>query len=215
MSGIALVAGASGLIGRQLVRLLLDSGRYAEVKALVRKPLGIDHARLSEIRYDFHHPDPSLIRADVVFCCLGTTIKKAGSREAFREVDEIFSLQVAEAGLANGASRFHIVTAMGADSRSFFLYNRVKGDVEEGLKRLGYPVLHIYRPSLLLGAREERRIGEKIAAGVMGLLQPLLSGPLLKYRAIEASRVARAMLALSASPQQGVFIHSSADLQRY
>lgn len=215
MSKVALVAGASGLVGKQLVKVLLDRPDYSEVKVLVRRKLGINNSRLHEIFYDFTMPEDMPLKADILFCCLGTTIREAGSKDAFRRVDEHFVVQTARLGLLSGASQFHVITAMGADKRSFFFYNRVKGEVEEQLKALGYPALHIYRPSLLLGQRDQKRAGEKAGEFIMNIFDPLMLGPLKKYKAVSATKVARAMEAFAHSSGIGTFIHESDELQMY
>lgn len=187
---IALVIGATGLIGDQLTRKLCQSAHYERVKVLVRKPLGWQHPRLQEIQFDFDNPNGLLTQADDIFCCLGTTMKKAGSKEAFRKVDYQYPMDVARLGREQGATQFSIVTSMGADPNSMFYYNRVKGDVERDLATLNYPALLIFRPSLLLGTRSESRLGEKIGEGVMKLLNPLIPA---KYKAIKSGTVAEAM----------------------
>ena len=187
---IALVIGATGLIGDQLTRKLCQLAHYERVKVLVRKPLGWQHPRLQEIQFDFDNPNGLLTQADDIFCCLGTTMKKAGSKEAFRKVDYQYPMDVARLGREQGATQFSIVTSMGADPNSMFYYNRVKGDVERDLATLNYPALLIFRPSLLLGTRSESRLGEKIGEGVMKLLNPLIPA---KYKAIKSGTVAEAM----------------------
>lgn len=122
----ALVAGATGLIGHQLVNQLLQSDFYSEVRVLVRKPTNKQAPKLIEILYDYNQPDLSQVQGDDVFCCLGTTMKKAGSKEAFIQVDHDYPLQIARAAKQNGAMQYLIVTAMGADPSSSFFYNRVK-----------------------------------------------------------------------------------------
>ncbi|TDB65156.1 NAD-dependent epimerase/dehydratase family protein [Arundinibacter roseus] len=211
----ALVVGASGLIGKQLTQLLIESGYYSEVQVLVRSSLKIVHPRLREIRYDFDKPDASLVKAQDIYCCLGTTMKKAGSKEAFFTVDYEYPLQIARLSLLNGAEKFLIVTAMGANASSTFFYNRVKGEIEEDLRALQFETLHILQPSLLLGDRTERRLGEKIGEVVMKAVGPLMVGPLLKYRAIDSVKVARAMFALAQKPHKGVFFHTSDELQKF
>ncbi|WP_247231874.1 oxidoreductase [Telluribacter sp. SYSU D00476] len=211
----ALVVGATGLIGKQVVQYLLDSPAYSEVRVLVRNPLGISDTKLKEIRYDFSNPDPAVVRGDDIFCCLGTTMKKAGSKEAFRKVDLEYPLQVARLAKQNGARQYLIVTAMGADSDSMFFYNQVKGDVQEELKALQFPTLRIFQPSLLLGNRQETRLGEKIGEGLAVFFKPLMVGPLRKYRAIDSARVARAMVTLAQKPETGVFVYDSDQLQKY
>ena len=211
----ALVVGATGLIGKQLVQRLFDEPSYSLVKVLVRRSLGILNPKLHEIVFDFEHPDLDQVRANDVFCCLGTTIKKAGSQEAFRKVDLTYPLIVARAAKENGARQFLIVTAMGADRNSFFFYNRVKGEVEEELQQLNFYNLRIFRPSLLLGERNERRVGEKIGELLAAVVGPLLIGPLRKYKAIDSAKVARAMALTAQRPGPLVVIYESDELQRF
>lgn len=208
----ALVVGATGLIGNLLTHQLVDSPVYEKVKVLVRKSLNWQHPRLQEIQFDFDHPNGLLTQADDIFCCLGTTMKKAGSKEAFRNVDYQYPLDVARLGLANGARQFAIVTAMGADERSLFFYNRVKGEVERDLTALNYPTLLIFRPSLLLGNRGEKRLGEQLAEGAMRLFNPIIPA---KYKGIEASKVANAMLTTMQQGIVGKRVVESDQLQAY
>lgn len=211
----ALVVGATGLVGQHLVDQLLKVANYSEVRVLVRNPLGKKHPKLREIQFNFQQPEAELVQGDDVFCCLGTTMKKAGSKEAFHTVDYEYPLLVARLAHQNGAQCFLIVTAMGADPKSFFYYNQVKGEVEEDLKKTGFDCLHFIRPSLLLGKRNEMRMGEKVGEVVMKILDPVMVGPLKKYKAIEAARVAKAMVALAQRPAKGVFVHPSDELQAY
>ncbi|MEZ0541410.1 oxidoreductase [Fibrella arboris] len=208
----ALVVGATGLIGDILTHRLVESTAYDRVQVLTRKPLTWQHPRLQEVPFDFDHPNGLLVRADDIFCCLGTTIKKAGSKDAFRKVDYQYPLDIARLGLENGASQFAIVTAMGASSSSSIFYNQVKGDVERDLTALNYPTLLIFRPSLLLGDRGEKRLGERIGSGVMRLVAPLIPA---KYKAIDAEKVANAMLAAMQQQRTGQHIFQSDELQRY
>lgn len=208
----ALVVGATGLIGDLLTHQLANETTYATVKALVRKPLGWQHPRLQEIQFDYDHPNGLLVQADHIYCCLGTTMKKAGSPDAFRKVDYQYPLDVARLGLANGARLFAIVTAMGADPGSSFFYNRVKGEVERDLAALTYPTLLIFRPSLLLGERAENRLGERLAEGAMRLLAPLIPA---KYKGIEAAKVARALLTTAQQNLTGRHVFESDVLQKF
>lgn len=212
---IALVVGATGLIGSQLVTLLLNSSRYQEVRVLVRKSLNNPHPKLVEVLYNFAQPDATQVMGDDIFCCLGTTMKQAGSREAFYAVDHEYPLQIARFARQNGAAQFLIVTAMGAGTDSAIFYNRVKGEVERDLRTVGFNALHFFRPSLLLGNRGERRLGEKIGEKVMRFFDPILIGTLKKYRAIDSDRVAQAMLACAGQDETGVFVHESDELQTY
>lgn len=208
----ALVLGASGLIGDLLTHRLVESSFYANVKVLVRKSLGWQHPRLQEVQFDFDHPNGLLTQATDIFCCLGTTIKKAGSKEAFRKVDYQYPLEVARLGLANGAQQFAIVTAMGADTDSVVFYNKVKGEVERDLTRLHYPTLLIFRPSLLFGNRSEHRLGERIASVAMRLFNPLIPD---KYKGVDAGKVAEAMLETTQQDLTGKHIFESDSLQQF
>ncbi|MBO0938914.1 oxidoreductase [Fibrella sp. HMF5335] len=208
----ALVAGATGLIGDLLTHQLVESAAFDRVKVLTRKALTWQHPRLQEILFDFDHPNSLLLQADTIFCCLGTTIKKAGSRDAFRKVDYQYPLDIARLGLSNGATQFAIVTAMGADPTSSIFYNQVKGEIERDLTALNYPTLLIFRPSLLLGNRTETRLGERIGSVFMSLFAPLIPA---KYKAIDASQVANAMLQTSGQGLTGKHIFESDVLQGY
>jgi uncharacterized protein YbjT (DUF2867 family) len=210
----ALIIGATGLVGNLLTHQLVDSPIYEKVKVLVRKSLPWQHPRLQEVQFDFDHPNGLVTQADDIFCCLGTTIKKAGSQEAFKKVDYQYPLDIARLSLANGASQFAIVTAMGADSKSMFFYNRVKGDVERDLAALNFPSLLIFRPSLLMGSRrqEDSRLAERVAERVMGLLNPLIPD---KYKGIQATKVTNAMLTTAQQGLTGRHVFESDDLQKF
>ncbi|SFD69222.1 oxidoreductase [Spirosoma endophyticum] len=208
----ALVLGASGLIGNLLTHRLVDSPIYSNVKVLVRKSLSWQHPRLQEVQFDFDHPNGLLAQADDIFCCLGTTIKKAGSRENFRKVDYQYPMDIARLGLTNGAQQFAIVTAMGANPASSIFYNRVKGEVERDLAALNYPTLLIFRPSLLFGDRSENRFTERIASGVMRLFSPLIPA---KYKGIDADKVANAILLTMQQELTGKHVFESDVLQEF
>ncbi|WP_025762147.1 NAD(P)H-binding protein [Dyadobacter tibetensis] len=210
----ALVVGATGLVGSQLVELLLAESYYREVRVLTRKSLGINNKRLIEILFDFNDPDPAAVIGDDIYCCLGTTIKKAGSKSAFRKVDLEYPMEIARHAKANGASQFLIVTAMGADIGSSIFYNQVKGEVERKLSDMHFDTLHILRPSLLLGDREDKRVGEQIGTVFARILNPFLFGPLRKYRAIDSGKVAAAMYRYGRQHQKGIFVHMSDELMQ-
>ena len=212
----ALIAGASGLVGSHLLEQLLESPEYDRVIALGRRPLERTHPKLVPVVADFAALDKTTVdlRCDDAFCCLGSTIKRAGSAENFRAVDHGAVLALAWAARRNGAARFFLVSSLGADASSRFLYNRVKGETEEALQVLGFSTLGIFRPSLLLGPRREFRPGERISAVILWLAEPLLLGRLRPYRAIQAEVVARAMLRCSFGRQgQGVLVYRSDEIQ--
>ncbi len=192
----ALIVGATGLVGRLCLQALLDDDHYSEVIALARKPLLKTHRKLKIIITTFDNllPIISGIHVNDVYCCLGTTIKKAGSQEAFKKIDYSLVVTVAELMRKQGAEQFLVISAMGANKDSKVFYNRVKGEMELALQKLEYPCLHIIRPSLLLGPREEFRLGEKIAVILTPLLKLILLGPLKKYRPVGAQKVAQFMV---------------------
>ncbi|OIR00502.1 hypothetical protein GALL_173750 [mine drainage metagenome] len=190
------IAGASGLVGRCLLRGLLNDASVGEVHALGRRRLDLQHPKLRFYRSDFRTVPP-LPPVDEVFLALGTMIKQTGSREGFRAVDFEATLAVAQAAMAAGARRIGVVSAMNADVGSSLFYCRVKGDMEAALSHLQPDALVIVRPSYLLGNRAELnqpvRYGEKIGLGLSLLLRPVLP---LNYRPVEASQVADVLLTM-------------------
>lgn len=179
----ALIIGGSGLVGSELLRQLRADRVFTKITSLSRQ--------------DLANPLPPSIYPEVVFCCLGTTINKAGSQEAFREVDHHLPIRIAREARKKGARHFVVVSAMGADAASTVFYNRVKGDMEAELQTLGYPLVTIIRPSLLLGERKEFRLGERIAAPLMNIFRPIIPK---KWRAVQARAVATTMREIAWSP---------------
>lgn len=211
---IALVAGGTGLVGSYLVDALLEAPDFATVRLLSRRELPEADPRLEVRVVDFDalaaHPDP--IEADVVFCTLGTTIKKAGSEEAFRRVDLTYPVAVARAARAGGATHFLLVSSLGADADSKIFYNRVKGEVEQEILGLGYPSVTIVRPSLLLGDRDESRPAERLGQLVLGALRPVMIGPLRAYRPVHAHDVARSLADAALGGGEGVRVIESHEI---
>ena len=192
----ALIAGATGLIGGYVLRHLLAHPSYARVEILVRRELPIRDPKLTQRIVEFARLDAGApgVAADDVFCCLGTTIRKAGSEEAFRRVDYDYPLALARLAKAVGAGKFLMVSSLGADPKSAVFYNRVKGEVEQAVAASALPAAYFFRPSLLTGPRAENRPAEKVAIAVGKLVAPLLIGRLRKYRPIHADTVAAAMV---------------------
>lgn len=195
MSHVALIAGATGLVGSALLERLLNDDQYSKVISLQRGQALLTHPKLITMQTDFTNLD-ALILPDVtdVFCCLGTTIKKAGSKEQFRKVDYEFPLALAQCGAKAHARHFLIVTAMGANASSSFFYNRVKGEVEQQLAAFNsIPVISVLRPSLLLGKRVEKRTAESfgivLAEGINTVFKTSLG--------TQAVDVAKAMMVLA------------------
>jgi uncharacterized protein YbjT (DUF2867 family) len=208
----ALVVGATGLVGNLLTNKLLEDKNYSTIKVLVRKPIAINHPKLEQIIADFDNLDAAKIVADDIFCCLGTTMAKAGSKQAFYKVDFTYPYEVAKIALKNGAKQYAIVTAMGADQKSLFYYNRVKGDIETALTELKYPNLMIFRPSMILGERQEHRGGESFGKVVMGLFDFMTPK---KYKGIEADKIANCMIQKSQANLSGKHIFESDILQDF
>lgn len=211
----ALLAGASGLVGRYVLDQLVAAPEYARVVAVGRRPLEFEHPKLVEVVASFDALDrlPEPLRGDDAFCCLGTTMKRAGSREAFRAVDHGAVLAFAWAAHRGGARRFFLVSAMGADPESRFFYNRVKGETEEALGVLGFDTLGIFRPGLLRGPREEYRFGERLGTAALALARPLLVGSWQRYQPVHAAVVARAMVRTSLGKERGVLTCESDEIQ--
>tara|TARA_B100001750_G_C15405249_1_gene544789 strand:+ start:140 stop:787 length:648 start_codon:yes stop_codon:yes gene_type:complete len=200
----ALVLGASGLIGSEVLKVCLNSDHYNRVIAPVRTTLGMDHGKLTEMAIDFNMPPwEDLFPVDHIYCCLGTTIKKAGSQGNFKKVDHDYPLAFAGAAKKWNTSVFSIVTAAGSNVRSKIFYNKVKGELEDKLKSLYLNTTLVFQPSLLLGEREEFRLGEKIGAGIAkltGWMTPL------SFRAISGQRVAQTMVKETLADRTGFHI---------
>lgn len=210
----AIVVGATGLTGTSLVEQLCENDEYVSVTVITRRAPAYTHPKLEvKIRNFDVLEEKDIEFAHELYCCLGTTIKKAGSREAFEKVDFEYPLTIASLAKNRGIPHMLVITAMGANENSPFYYNRVKGKLEHDLMELGLQRLSIIRPSLLVGEREEFRFGEKAGEKVLKLAKPLLVGPLKRTRAIEASQVAKAMLVIALyGDKQPVTIYQSQEL---
>lgn len=211
MTRVAVVLGATGLIGKAVTRELL-TGEWDEVRVLVRRPLELNHPKLKQIRMDWEQLGQykeQFAGVNAVFCCLGTTIKKAGSQKQFERVDLEYPLEAAAIAKASGVKQFLVVSSMGASSKSRNFYTRTKGRTEDGLTAVGFHGLHIFRPSLLLGERAEHRLGEQVAAVIMKALDFAMVGKLARYRAIPGDKVAKAMVNIALANTGGVHIYTN------
>lgn len=196
----AIVFGASGLVGSNLYKELLKDASYDKIVLVVRKPLVVINPKVQEIPLDtFEKMDVSEFQPENthVFCCLGTTIKKAGSKEEFKKVDYELPLMAAQWAKSSGFSTFIAISSIGAKAQSGNFYLRTKGEMEESIKTLNIPRTIFVRPSLLMGTRDEFRLGEEIAKMFSGVMNILFFGPFKKYRAIDAGKVAKAMIILA------------------
>jgi uncharacterized protein YbjT (DUF2867 family) len=217
MNKKAVLAGATGLTGKECLNLLLDDEFYSEVEIWVRKSTGIVHPKLSEKIIDFdniHQIDCT--KVDHFFCCLGTTIAKAKSQANFFKVDHDYVVACAKVAEKSQAEMFLYISSLGANKDSGNFYLRTKGQVEENLKKLIIPSILIFRPSMLLGKREEFRLGEIIGKAFMTAFQFMLIGNLRKYRGVQASQVAIAMIEEAKSADnKGFRIIESDSIQEY
>lgn len=186
----ALLVGATGLVGSFLLRRLTENDAYARVTVWVRRKLDQAHPKIRCEVVNFEQLHDRRVEAEDVFCCLGTTIKKAGSQAAFRQVDYDYPVALAIAAAGGGARRLLVVSALGAHPDSRVFYSRVKGEMEIAVKAAGVPTTIFFRPSLLSGPRAEVRRGERIGEAIGKVLGPLLG----KYRPIHADLVAAAMV---------------------
>jgi uncharacterized protein YbjT (DUF2867 family) len=205
-SKTVLLAGASGFTGGYVLEALLGATDVARVVAVSRRPLKREHPRLANRIVPFAHLEAQLqgTRCEVAFCCLGTTIRQAGSREAFRAADVDAVATFARAARACGAQRLVVMSSVGADPRAQNFYLRTKGEMEEEVEGVGFDALDILQPSVLLGMRAESRPLELLARLALPLLNPLLMGRYAMYRGIPVRAVAAAMLGAMRSGRRGV-----------
>ncbi len=211
---VAVIAGSTGLVGSHLLNLLLDDVSCSRVIALSRKPLSREHPKLQNMVIEFDSLETISVdlKADDVFCCLGTTIRQAGSQAAFRKVDYDYPVKLAQITKEQGARQYLLITALGSDKNSSIFYNRVKGEVEEAIGSIGFDSYHIFQPSMLLGERKEERGGESAGKLVMKILGFAIPK---RYKAVDAAKVAKGMLKSATKKQPGTHIHSSAELQDF
>jgi len=213
---VALIAGASGLVGGYALTALLGAPEYTRVWALTRRPIGREHPRLANRIVVFERMVDQLkgLVVNDAFCAIGTTIADAGSQEAFRAADVNAVLLFARAARAAGASRFVVVSSIGADSNSKKFYLRTKGEMEEAVADIGFTSVDILQPSLLLGPRKSLRPLEITGRIFAPLINPLLTGTREAYRAISAETVGRAMLGAARAGRRGVYRYTYGDLRR-
>lgn len=211
----AIVAGASGLTGSFLLQLLAQDKSFDRIIVLSRKAMKPALPKVREVVVDFDNlgryefwPD-----AHVLYCCVGTTIKKAGSKEDFRKVDFDIPLKLAEQCIRYNID-FHLMSSIGANAQSGNFYLKTKGETEEALKQTGLTTLYIYRPSVLLGPRRERRVGESIGKVLTALFSIFLFGPLKKYRGIHVVTIGKAMIKNTKNSEPGIHVLESDEIKK-
>ncbi len=212
---VALVAGGSGLVGGELLPLLVAQPDLTRVVAVSRRPLIYDHPKIANriVRFDALEQSLDGTQADIAFCCLGTTLRTAGSREAFRTVDHDHVVAFARAAHRAGVRRFVLNSSVGADPRSPNFYLRTKGEAEATISQLGFTSVDIVQPSLLLGWRKEIRPLELAGMLVLPIVNPLLLGKAQRYRAVSAATVAAAMAALARSQRRGITRYTHREIE--
>jgi uncharacterized protein YbjT (DUF2867 family) len=212
---IATVIGSTGLTGSFLVQQLLADSAITKVISISRKPLKISNAKLTEVLFSDLGQLASIetkIRGEIYFCCLGTTIKTAGSKENFEKVDHAAIVAFAKIAKTHDAKSFTLVSAMGANANSMFFYNQVKGRTEDDVKALGLRSLIIFKPALLVGPRHEFRLAEKFATVMLVPLALLLPLRIRKSLITEAKTLATRMLAEGKAAPAGVYVTPAKDI---
>lgn len=207
------IAGATGLTGGIAFAHLLNHASVSEVISIGRRPSGVRHPKLKEVELvegELPHP----VQADAWICALGTTLKKAGSKDAFRAVDLDLPLKLAQSLFVQGCRTAAVVSAMGADADSRVFYNRIKGEMEEGMKTIGFSSLTLLRPSLIIGDRQENRPAEKLAMTASKVLGPFMVGGLAHYRGVDAKSIGRRLVDAALTAKPGLWLELSDDIRR-
>lgn len=216
MQKTAIIIGSTGLTGSYLLDILLKSDMYNKVVSFVRKGTGITHEKLQEYIVDFDDPDSykDMVKGHDLFCCLGTTIKKAGSQAAFERVDLVYPVEFAKIAAENGVLQYLIISSLGANAESGNFYLRTKGKCEEEISATTIPSVSIFRPSLLLGDRKEFRLGEQLSKYLMAFFSLFMFGKLRKYKPVKSQIVANAMYHIAQQNVASTHIYESDDISR-
>ncbi len=214
----ALVLGATGLIGSNVVSILLADDAYKKVRVLVRNKFDHQHPKLEVVKVDFKNVEAfknSMSNGDVIFCCVGTTMKNVnGDKEAYRNVDYDIAVNAAKFGLVSGYNKYILVSSVGANAASANFYLKLKGEVENEIRDFSYRSTHIFQPSILLGARKELRLAEMVSKKIMQVASGLFFGSFAKYKAINANYVAKAMVAVSKSEDEGTRFYTYSSIKK-
>lgn len=218
MNKTATIIGASGLIGSELLKLLLKDEAYTNVRIIVRSVLPIKHVKLEQVIIDFSDIgalQSAINGSEAVFCSIGTTNKKVnGDKDAYQKVDYDIPVNSAKACAKAGVKIFVLISAVGANAASNNFYLNLKGRVEVEIKKTGIPQIFILQPSVLLGKRNEKRIGEQIGQVIISFLAPLLIRDFQKYKPIKAAAIARVMLILAKKEKEGIHTLTFNDMEK-
>lgn len=209
-----LLAGATGLVGRQCLDILLPDPAFLEIKVLTRRPLYLQDPKLREFIIDFDQMEKTApdLKADIVICCLGSTIKDAGSREQFMKIDRTYPVMLAKLAHRNGTRHFMVVSAVGSNKNSLFFYSRVKGLMEEDVKAIPFEIISIFQPSLIDGERKEVRVMEELSLRVGRPMARFMQGSLKKYRPIPAADIARSICHIAKASWPGIHYYQTPDM---
>ncbi|PUZ29546.1 semialdehyde dehydrogenase [Chitinophaga parva] len=212
----AIVLGGSGLTGHQLLLQLCDTAACTHVRALVRKPLGPQHPKLETVVVDFNNDAAfrQAIQGDVIFCCIGTTMAKAKTQAVYRSIDFDIPVKAARFGVANGVHQYLLISSIGAGIGRASFYQRLKGEVERAVQDAGLASVQVFRPSLIMGQRGERRVMEKIFQAVWPVVSLFFWGRARKYRGIKASTIARAMVRVAQKAAPGIHVYESDAIEK-
>ena len=204
----AIVLGASGLIGSQLVYLLLKNETFSQVTLFVRKELSFSDNKLKQITIEFNDLESynSEFDGSVIFLCLGTTRKKTPNLEDYRAIDYGITLRAAKLAKSAGIEEVHLISAIGANSKSIIFYSKLKGEIEEDLIKIGFESTYIYQPSMLIGARDESRPTELIFQKLMPFIDLFMIGKLKKYRSVSKEKLAQAILNYQSNTKKGIHL---------
>lgn len=218
MSGkTALIVGATGLVGKELLNVLLENGHYSKILIVGRNSTGVKDNSIEELLINFDNlaDYKDQISAHDYYCCIGTAMEVAKSKEAFYKVDFTYTLELAKMSLADThCCQFHVVSSYGANANSGLFYNAIKGKIEDALIGLNLRALHIFQPSLLLGVRNNFRLWEEAAKIVSSVLSFFIIGSRLKFWAIEGREVAKSMFYVALSGEVGVHVHKPLEMKR-
>lgn len=215
MTKIAVVAGSTGLIGKELIRQLCADPAYHKIIALVRRPGNFNQSGVEELVVDYEKLEDyaAHLKGDVVFSCLGTTQKQTPDRKAYFTIDHDYPLQLAQITSRNKAGQFHFISSIGANPKAAAFYLSMKGKTEQDIAAVPFASVHMYRPSFLNGPRKDQRLLEKAGIWLFAVLRPVLVGKLRKYRSITDHDVAAAMIRQARESRPGVHYYESDEIQ--
>jgi len=207
----ALIFGASGLIGSELLKLTLNDPYFSSVTIIVRKKLSLSNTKLTQIISTFEELEENQdsLQGDIIFSCLGTTKSKTPDQKEYYKIDHDYPVLGSKIALKNGAKYIHLVSSLGSNISSSSSYLKMKGKIEDDISKLPFQGIHFYRPSLIIGERKENRPLEKFITLIFKIINPMLMGSMKKYRSIAATDIAKAMLSQAKKEIKGIHIYQS------